>query len=425
MSNSFLGIIYFIACSHAFMLSVSLYLRATRASSAAVNNATATRLLSVLCALIAYKLFEGGALYTKAYTHLAHAMDLLPGEVLFFGPLYFLYIAKMSGQQPFSSPKWLLHFLPAAMIWLYNSASVFTPTANKIAMWDNVLASTDSGPIAIQWVILLLAIKAHLATYLLLSWKRIDAMEQTIDDLRSDDSHLALKKMRITVLAFLALEITWVTLFLGKQFFALGTLNMVSEIWLLFVALMVLALGFLGLQNPKLVFDQEERTLAEKSMSEKQGLANQVLENNTQHPSESQKGSQLKRQKKNVKYIHSALPESTLHVLALELESRLKEQQLFLDSDLTITQLSKSTGIRSHTLSQVITQAMNTNFYKLINSYRVQHAVGLIEDKNINWSLERIALESGFGNRVTFSKSFKEIMSCTPSAYKKQIAQAS
>jgi len=44
----------------------------------------------------------------------------------------------------------------------------------------------------------------------------------------------------------------------------------------------------------------------------------------------------------------------------------------------------------------------------------------LIDDTTVNWSLERIALESGFNNRVTFSKAFKEVMDCTPSAYKKK-----
>lgn len=128
-------------------------------------------------------------------------------------------------------------------------------------------------------------------------------------------------------------------------------------------------------------------------------------------------------QDNKVKYLHSALPDSTLNVLAEELESKLKQQQLYLDDKLSLTELAKATEIRSHTLSQVINQSMNTNFYKLINSYRVQHAVMLIDNTELHWPLERIALESGFSNRVTFVKAFKEVMQCTPSAYKKQNKQ--
>lgn len=359
MSDNALGIIYFIACSHAIMLAVSLWLK-TSASSPA-------RLLSILAALIAYKLYEGGALYSGLYSQLAHTMDLLPAEVLTFGPLYYLYISNVSGNRGVTLPKCALHFIPAATLWLYNSPSVFRSAESKIAMWDNVLASSEAGPIAIQWVILLLAIKAHLATYLYLSWSRVRTFEEAVDKLRADDSHLVLSKMRITILAFFMLEVVWVTLFLGQQFLALGTLNLVSEVWLLFVAVMVLALGFIGLQRPKFIFDQEERTLAEASLTDLQSSTNTVP---LQH--------------ENVKYMHSSLPESSLSALAQELEIKLKEQQLYLDDSLSITELSKATGIRSHTLSQVINQYMNTNFYKLINSYRVQHAVALIEDPQVN-----------------------------------------
>ncbi len=94
-----------------------------------------------------------------------------------------------------------------------------------------------------------------------------------------------------------------------------------------------------------------------------------------------------------------------------------------MDDKLSLTELAKATEIRSHTLSQVINQSMNTNFYKLINSYRVQHTVMLIDDTELHWPLERIALESGFSNRVTFVKAFKEVMQCTPSAYKKHNKQ--
>lgn len=59
------------------------------------------------------------------------------------------------------------------------------------------------------------------------------------------------------------------------------------------------------------------------------------------------------------------------------------------------------------------------------NGFLIEHqnkiyAVTLIDDDTVNWPLERIALESGFSNRVTFVKAFKDVMSCTPSAYKKQ-----
>jgi len=252
-------------------------------------------------------------------------------------------------------------------------------------------------------VILLLSIKVQLGTYLWLSWSSIKRFEAACSNLRADNSKLVLQRLRLTAMALFALEAVWVLLFIAQQLAGLGTLSFMSDMWLLFVAAFVLALGYIGLQNPALVFDPEEQKLAESSRAEQ----------------DTDTHKQGQKDNSNVKYLHSALPKNTLNQLALELEKQLREQQLYLDDKLSLTKLAHETQIRSHTLSQVISQSMSSNFYKLINGYRVQHAQSLIDDPKLNWSLERIALESGFNNRVTFVKAFKEVMYCTPSTYKK------
>jgi AraC-like DNA-binding protein len=396
MSHNVLSIIYFVAFSHALMLAVALWRRSAPGSPA--------RVLTLVVGLIAYTLFEGGAQYSGLFVWLAHGMDLLPAMVLWLGPLYYLYVRSVAGEQPFANWRWLGHFLPAVGMWLYNAPAVFSSSATKVAMWQAVLSASGDGVLPAVWVGILLAIKLHLGIYLALSWRVIRRCEQGAQQLRSDNSQLLLARMRATVVAFFLLEASWVGLFIGQQFFDLGTLNSVSQLWLLFVAVFVLALGYLGLQRPDLMFDHEERAL-------NQGLQERV------HAS-GDAGDKIK-------YLHSALPESTLDVLATTLEQRLQQDQLYLDDKLSLTSLAKATDIRAHTLSQVITQSMGSNFYRLINGYRVQHAVALIDKPNNPWSLERIALESGFANRVTFSKAFKEVMGCTPSAYRKRAQQPS
>ena len=102
------------------------------------------------------------------------------------------------------------------------------------------------------------------------------------------------------------------------------------------------------------------------------------------------------------------------------IEKALLEDELYLDEKLTLTGLASRIAIKSHTVSQVINQHMGTNFYKLVNRYRVHHASALIEDPSCHWPLERIAIESGFGNRVTFNKAFKEEYGCTAREYRAQ-----
>ena len=400
MTQTALGTIYFVAFSHALMMAVSLYRRTSTGGSG--------RLLAILVLIMGYKLFEGGALYTGLYHSLAHSMDLLPAAALFFGPVFFLYVCKVTGNHPAALKFWPAHFIPGLALWLYSSPSVWQAHEAKVAMWDYVLTSSGISSLPAPIVTLLIAIKIHLGIYLWVSWTSIKRLESASANLRADNSQVVLFRLRLTTMALFGLEAIWVGLFLAQQLAGIGTLGTVSDIWLLFVAFFILSLGYIGLQNPGLLFEQEEQKLAANSLPQPEEIAT----------------AEGHHEDAKVKYLHSALPESTLNVLAEELEKQLKEQQLYLDDKLSLTKLAKITEIRSHTLSQVINQSMQTNFYKLINSYRVQHAVSLIDDIKVDWPLERIALESGFSNRVTFVKAFKEVMDCTPSAYKKQKALA-
>lgn len=400
MSNTALGIIYFIAFSHALMMAISLFRRTSTNGSG--------RILAAMVLIMGYKLFEGGALYTGLYRSLAHAMSLLPAAAVFFGPIFFLYVCKMTGNNPTALRFWPAHFLPGLALWLYSFPSIWQASDTKIAMWDQVLVSSDISTLPTPIVILLITIKIHLGIYLFLSWRSIKQFESVSAELRADNSQTVLIRLQLTVSALFVLEALWVGLFLAQQFAGIGTLASVSDIWLLFVAIFILSLGYVGLQNPELVFDLEEQKLAENSVPR----AHKKITTESNKPND------------KIKYLHSALPESTLHVLAETLEKKLSEEQLYLDDKLSLTQLAKITEIRSHTLSQVINQSMNSNFYRLINGYRVQHAVNLIDNAKIDWPLERIALESGFSNRVTFVKAFKEVMQRTPSAYKKQSVSA-
>lgn len=394
MDQSFLGIIYFVALSHGLMLTALLFKRSQPREPG--------RLLAWVAVAICYKLYEGGVLYTGLHRYVAHSMDLLPGMVLVIGPLLWLYTRRVSGEALIPFYQLAMHFLPAVALWFLNAPAVFRNAESKIAMWEQMHLHAHHS-LSIQTIVLLLSMKVHLGLYLYFSWRAIQRNKVTSKHLRADNSEHVLTGVQFMVVSFFLLEALWVSLFIAQQFFGIVTLGMVSDIWLLFVALMVLGIGYAGLQKPDLVFTSEEKKLVEAQAQ------NSGLEDNSG----------------NVKYFHSALPEDTIALLSKELEEHIVSKELYLDDKLTLTDLAKATDVKAHTLSQVINQSMKTNFYKLINSYRVQHAVDLIEDHNVNWSLERIALESGFSNRVTFSKAFKEIMACTPSEYKKRLAKVS
>ncbi len=394
MNHSLLSILYFAAFSHALLLAAALWRRTEKGGP--------TRLLALVVAVIAYKLFEGGTHYSGLFRHAVYLMDLMPGAVLFIGPLVYFYANRLAGKPRLTPFKALPHFLPAIGLWLWNAPSLLQPVTMKVAMWEAML-TPPSAPVLPAWAVaLLIGIKVHLAVYLAVSWRQARRLAKNADQLRADGSRESLVRLQIAVVAFGMLEMLWVVLFAVQQFLGTDLLAGVGEIWLLAVAACAFALGMAALHHPDRVFDREEQTLIEQQ----------------QLPTETAPDA-LEGDVTTVKYINSALPEDTLTSLAAAVEEAFSEEHLYLNDKLSLTDLARATGIRAHTLSQVINQCMATNFYRLVNGYRVQHAAELIEQPQLNWTLERIALESGFSNRVTFSKAFKEVMGCTPSAYKK------
>ncbi len=395
MNNTFISIIYFIAFSHALLLAIALWRRTSSGNSG--------RLLAALIAILAYKLFEGGSIYSGLYHYVPHLLDLMPLVVMVMGPIFYAYTRHVAAKEPFQIATWLLHLLPWISMWLYfNGADVFRSAELKIAMYDSWAESSGtSSRLPTLTIMILLAVKAHLTTYLALSWRELNRFADVAPNLRSDNSPEQIIQLRSLAIALIVLESIWVSLFIAQQFLGIGTLDYVSQIWLLFIAVIVIAMGYSGLQNPAIVFSHEELVIAESS-NRTENVSNSLTEN-----------------QKNIQYINSALPESTLNAIAQEIEKALVSQQLFLDPKLTLTELARELGLKSHTVSQVINQGLNSSFYQLINSYRVQHAINLLESNQLNWTIERIALESGFNNRVTFNKAFKQTVGCTASEYKK------
>ncbi|WP_100658395.1 hypothetical protein [Alteromonas flava] len=176
MYQTLLGLVYFIACSHALMLCVSLWRRSAAASPG--------RILALVAAVISYKLYEGGVLYTGLYVYLSHSMDLLPGEVLWIGPLLWIYANTLAGNPICNRSVMIMHFIPAIALWLYNAPSVFNGSEAKIAMWKMLSEQAEVNALPIIFVALFLSIKIHLSIYLFLAWRKINLFAATASNLR-------------------------------------------------------------------------------------------------------------------------------------------------------------------------------------------------------------------------------------------------
>lgn len=117
------------------------------------------------------------------------------------------------------------------------------------------------------------------------------------------------------------------------------------------------------------------------------------------------------------KYKNSILPEEKLLTYHARLEILMHQEQVFLDTELSLFKLAQLMRAPAHHITQVLSAQVKMSFYEYVNGFRVQNACRLLlEDKNS--TLEIIALNSGFKSKVSFNRHFKLALGCTPSEYR-------
>lgn len=109
--------------------------------------------------------------------------------------------------------------------------------------------------------------------------------------------------------------------------------------------------------------------------------------------------------------------DSVLNGYAVQLEKIVNERKLYLNSNLSLDDVSNETGIPKHNLSQVFNLFNGKAFYQYIAEKRIQEAVRRIEDRD-NLTFESLAYECGFNSKTSFNKYFKLHTGKTPSEYR-------
>ena len=116
---------------------------------------------------------------------------------------------------------------------------------------------------------------------------------------------------------------------------------------------------------------------------------------------------------------HSA---EEIEALKQKLFHTLTEKKVYLDDSLTLADLADELGITTKKLSELINQHLDTNFYNLINEYRVNEVIARLSGPDAQkFTLLGIAFDCGFQSKASFNRIFKQKTGQSPSAYKKQL----
>lgn len=121
------------------------------------------------------------------------------------------------------------------------------------------------------------------------------------------------------------------------------------------------------------------------------------------------------------KYKASGLKKDALTSLKTELINIIETDRLYLNQDLSISDVARRLGIPVYQASQLINEGFKKTFFDLVNDYRIEEFKQRLEDESYNHlTLLGIAFDCGFNSKSGFYKTFKSFTGMSPSQYKKK-----
>ena len=124
----------------------------------------------------------------------------------------------------------------------------------------------------------------------------------------------------------------------------------------------------------------------------------------------------------STKYESSGLSKEASRKIALQLSEYMELEKPFLDSKLSIKELSGVLKLHTKQLSQVINENFEQNFFNYINNHRVEEFKRrLVDSENDNFTLIAVAYDCGFNTKSSFNSIFKKVTGMTPSTYKSSL----
>jgi len=129
---------------------------------------------------------------------------------------------------------------------------------------------------------------------------------------------------------------------------------------------------------------------------------------------------ELTDQTEKVKYEKSNLTKEESLEYLNRLKDFMREEKPYLEPDLTINDLALKVNIPSKTLSQVINENLNQNFFDFVNSYRIGEAKKMLSDLDKKITVLEVLYSVGFNSKSAFNSAFRRHTGLTPTEYKRR-----
>ncbi|MCK6606430.1 MAG: AraC family transcriptional regulator [Ignavibacteriaceae bacterium] len=114
--------------------------------------------------------------------------------------------------------------------------------------------------------------------------------------------------------------------------------------------------------------------------------------------------------------------EELVNRILSDLDKLIYQDKVYLDPNITLGELAERLSTNRNYLLRAIQKKFNVNFVEFMNDFRVKEAIKIMNsEKGQLLTIEGIAADSGFSNRVTFAKVFRDSTGVSPSYFMKNL----
>lgn len=317
---------------------------------------------------------------------------VLPDLVYFlFGPIFYFYLLKLLYHVKFLPSRWYLHFIPFLIQFfvylpflLQNNRTFLLDLMNQ--KQELMIIFGGSGILGLLWNIYYWNLfRRTLKTYNTEFQSKL-SYEQNLSYLNG-----VLIVMFITICVW---GFTLLLMFLQNVMGFENTLiieNSVDFTWLMFSCI-VYFVGYFAIQQ------SETFKVNPRQISIFDDPMDASLSSTTKVPEEENHDDMLEEIQKLEAYIESEKP--------------------YTNPKITLSELAHQLDLSTHTLSKIINDHYQQNFFDFINHYRVKEFQLLIQSpKHANLTFLALAFEVGFNSKTSFNRAFKKITNQTPREY--------
>ncbi|BDA77705.1 hypothetical protein LPTSP3_g06350 [Leptospira kobayashii] len=334
------------------------------------HNSKKEKRLSVIFLILSYYFFHSFLLFSGYILFIPFLLFTPLPFITLLGPLVRSYISLVLNQEDSSNKVWILGCLPVGIVFLSLMPFLSSDISRKDYLWKegNVIRVFAPWNVKIAFVTAFISLFAQFTLIVVKVFTNIRFVRFRAD-------------VNLRIVFYISVFILFIVLVVTLQLFSI--LKIGQGIPLVFVGMIPILLYLIKLRYPELFFEVK-RVVEEERQIRKSYLKN-----------------------------------LDLVAIGRKLNDLLEKDKVYLDEDLSLAKLSSFLGITTHKLSEYLNLEEKTQYFQLINKYRVEEA----KQKILNHPKETflsIAYSSGFNSKSNFNQVFKQLTGLTPSEFKKE-----